>query len=281
MHHIAKFFSGICKILIACLIASGNIQAKTTTLTFGVVPQQAASILSELWIPLLKRVSAQSGVELVFSTAPSIAEFEQRLLQGQYDMAYMNPYHYTVFCQKPGYVAFAKEKDRLIKGIFVVAKDSPIAALSDLADKTVVFPSPAAFAASVLTQAELTQQNIEFTPQYVNSHDSVYQVVEKGIFPAGGGIMRTFESQPDEVKSNLRILYETQAYTPHAFAYNPRISPEIVARVQHSFITAMDDAEGIEILQKLSMKGIVAANDSDWNDIRALHIQLLASMLKD
>lgn len=267
-------------VLLSLLLAC-QVRADTPTLTFGVVPQQSASQLGELWIPLLDRVGTASNVKLVFATAPSIEDFERRLLAGQYDLAYMNPYHYTVFCRKPGYVAFAKEKDRLIKGIFVVARDSPVQSLSDLADETIVFPSPAAFAASVLTQAELHQRGVAFTARYVNSHDSVYQVVAKGLFPAGGGITRTFESQPDALKAQLRILAETGSYTPHAFAYHPRIDPALIQRVQQAFVAVGSDADGMALLQKLSMKGITRARDADWNDIRALNIQLLEPLLKE
>jgi len=78
--------------------------------TFGVVPQQAASEMAETWLPFLAWVSAKSGVTLRFVTAPDIPAFEARLAKGEYDLAYMNPYHYTVFHKKSGYEALAKEK---------------------------------------------------------------------------------------------------------------------------------------------------------------------------
>ena len=61
-------------------------------------------------------------MDIRFTTAPDIPEFERRLLAGRYDLAYMNPYHYTVFSLKPGYIVVAKEKDKLIQGIVVVRK---------------------------------------------------------------------------------------------------------------------------------------------------------------
>ncbi len=81
-------------------------------ITVGVVPQQAASDLAQGWIPLLREVSAVSGCEFRFATAPTITEFEKRLARGEYAIAYMNPYHYVVFHQAAGYLAFAREKDR-------------------------------------------------------------------------------------------------------------------------------------------------------------------------
>ncbi len=79
-------------------------------ITFGIVPQQSAITLANNWGPILKYLSEQTGEEVVFRTAKDIPEFERRVAAGEYDIAYMNPYHYTVFHQKPGYNAIAKQK---------------------------------------------------------------------------------------------------------------------------------------------------------------------------
>ena len=133
--------------------------------TFAVVPQQAASEMAETWSPFLAWVSENSGVELRFVTAPDIPSFEKRLREGAYDFAYMNPYHYTVFHKKPGYKALAKEKDRKLKGILVVHKDSKINSIKELGGSTIVFPSPAAFAASILPRSALMKAGVIHTCQ--------------------------------------------------------------------------------------------------------------------
>ena len=117
--------------------------------TFGVVPQQSSSVLAKKWGPLIQRIGQQSGIDLVYRTAPNIPAFEQNLAAGKYDLAYMNPYHYTVFSKSPGYRAMAKAKDRKIHGILVSHKDSGISSIEELGGKTLAFPSPAAFAASI------------------------------------------------------------------------------------------------------------------------------------
>ena len=83
----------------------------------------------------------------------------------------MNPYHYVVASESPGYQAFAKVADKKIRGIFIVRKDSEISNLEGLSGATLAFPSPAAFAASILPRSELKNRGINFTPKYVNSHD--------------------------------------------------------------------------------------------------------------
>ena len=150
------------------------------TLSMGIVPQQSVSRLAEEWGPLLAEVGRRAGVTLVFRTAPGIPVFEERLAQGDYDLAYMNPYHYVVFHKANGYQAFAREQNRKIRGILVVKKASSYHQLADLKGRTVVFPAPAAFAASILPQAEFGRLHIPVEAKFVASHDSVYRAVAAG-----------------------------------------------------------------------------------------------------
>ncbi|MEM7379056.1 MAG: PhnD/SsuA/transferrin family substrate-binding protein [Pseudomonadota bacterium] len=92
-----------------CFTLSGAIQAETVTLS--VVPQQSASKLARLWTPIVVYLSEKTGHDVRFATAKDIPTFEQRLSEGQYDLAYMNPYHYTVFSAAPGYEAFARQNN--------------------------------------------------------------------------------------------------------------------------------------------------------------------------
>jgi phosphonate transport system substrate-binding protein len=265
-------------VVLACVLHIGAGYAATgaspapASLTFGVVPQQSASTLAQLWTPILQYLSKQTGYSLPFKTAPDIPEFERRLAAGEYDLAYMNPYHYTVFHRSPGYQAFAKEKDRRIQGILVVRKDSPYQRPEDLAGQTLVFPAPAAFAASVLPRVSLTRQGIAFTAKYVASHDSVYLAVAKGLYPAGGGIKRTFDTIAPETRDQLRILWTTDAYTPHAIAAHPRVPAAVVRKVQEAMTAMHQDPQGRALLEASGFQGIAPAQDAEWDDIRALGI---------
>ena len=247
--------------------------AQRPTLTFGVVPQQAASRLAREWGPLLERVSAEVGVSLVFRTAPDIPTFEARCREGEYDFVYMNPYHYTVFHESPGYEAVACREGR-IKGILVVRRGGEVSELDDLDGATIAFPAPLAFAATLLTGAGLREAGIEFEPQYVSSHDSVYLNVAKGLAPAGGGIMRTFRGMDEAVREELEVLWETPGYTPHAFAVHPRVEPGVRASVTAALLGLDDDEAGRALLEPLNVDALRAAVDADWDDIRALRIEV-------
>lgn len=269
-------------ILLLCVLAAGNTQAADPAagadqpaLTFAIVPQQSASKLAKLWSPILKHLSEKSGHRLVFKTAKNIPTFEQRLSQGEYDIAYMNPYHYTVYHDEPGYTAMAKARDKRIKGIVVVHKDSPVQSLEDLAGEQLAFPSPAAFAASILTRSEFQARGVAFEPQYVSSHDSVYRNVASGRMAAGGGVLRTFNNVDPEIRDQLRILWTTPGYTPHAIAVHPRVPAEVVQDIQRALVEMDATAEGSALLESIRLKGLEAAVDGDWDDVRALRITLL------
>ena len=266
--------------LLAILLIS-NSQAETNqqTLTFGIVPQQSAAKLARMWTPLLEYLSTQTGQRLQFSTAPDIPEFERRLANGDYNLAYMNPYHYTTFHRSPGYQAFAKQKDKRLKGIIVVRADSQYQDLREFADQTLAFPSPAAFAASIITRARFSNQEIPITPKYVSSHDSVYRAVAKGIYPAGGGVMRTFNGLEPEIREQLRILWTSDPYTPHALAAHPRVPADTVKSILVAMRQLDNTEQGRQLLKQINFKGIVAANDTDWNDIRKLNLDLLEGLV--
>lgn len=262
------------------LSANPILASNKSLLTFGVVPQQSASKLARLWTPIFNELSRQLGVKIVFRTAPDIPTFEKRLAAGEYDLAYMNPYHYTVFSQKPGYQAFAKARDKQIKGIIVVKKSSGIKNLTELKGHTLAFPSPAAFAASILTRAQFSQSEVPIEPKYVSSHDSVYQTVARGIYPAGGGVIRTLNNVKPEIKEQLTVLWTTRGYTPHAFAAHHRVDTQAVKKIQQAMIKLEQSKAGKQLLGGIKIKGIVAAENRDWDDVRSLQISLLDDLTR-
>jgi phosphonate transport system substrate-binding protein len=248
---------------------------ESLTLSIGIVPQQNATKLARLWTPICNYLSRQTGYRYVFKTAKDIPTFEKRLAAGEYDIVYMNPYHYTVFSIDPGYRAFARETNKRIQGIIVVKKDSAIQSIAELSGKTLAFPAPAAFAASVLPRAYLKTKQIEISPRYVSSHDSVYLTVSKNLYPAGGGIQRTFNNMPESIREQLRILWKTPGYTPHAFAAHPRLAAAVIEDTAGALIAMSTDEKGGKLLENLKFNPIGPARDEDWDDVRGLGIALL------
>lgn len=257
-------------LLMVLCIWSPSVVAQPS-IVFGVVPQQSATKLVQQWQPLLQRWGKFAGVEIKFATARDIPTFEARLMAGAYDIAYMNPYHFTLVNQSPGYTALARAKNKRITGI-IVARRGKSVSLDELQDKTIAFPAPRAFAASIITQSELAQKGIKFTPKYVGSHDSVYLGVLKGLYIAGGGVKRTFESLPSEIKDQLSIIYTTAGYTPHAIAVSNNVDEEITLALRKAISQLNDDPKAQESFTLLNIDGLQLAQDQDWQDVVQLGI---------
>lgn len=244
-------------------------------LTFGVVPQESSSKLAEQWTPLLNYLTEHVGRPVRFATAPDIPTFEKRVINGEYDIAYMNPYHYVEFSDNPGYQAIARETAKRIHGIVVVRQSSDIKTLSDLEGSTIVFPAPAAFAATILVRAELERLGILYTHKFVSSHESVYLNVQKGFALAGGGIERTLNSAQKEGLRGVRVLWRSEGFTPHAIAVNPQLAQEHADRLQRALINLADSESGLEILEGVNFQPLTSAEHPDWDDVRGLGLDFI------
>lgn len=241
------------------------------TYSFGVVPQQDAIKTAQIWGPILNYLSEATGHEFELKTAKDIPAFEAVLAEGGYDFAYMNPYHFVVFHERAAYEAIARRQGNGIRGVVVVAKDSPLQSVADLDGMIVGFPAPAAFAATLINRAEINAAGAQIESRYTRSHDSVYRAVSAGLLVAGGGINRTLNAAPDDVRDSLRILHKTAEYTPHAIASHASVMAPVVAKVKQAF-TEMPAALTESTLR---ISGWVAAQSSDWDDVRSLQLQAI------
>lgn len=261
---------GLLSILLLFVVSSNGYANRSYI--FAIVPQQPPGKLIASWAPVIHHLELESGVNLRLGTKRNIPTFEEACASADFDFVYMNPVHYINFHKEAGYTSIAKARDNKIRGIVVVRKDSPVKKLQELDGKKLAFPSRGAFAASLIPRSVLKKLKIQFTPKYVGSHDVVYNMVADGDIIAGGGVMRTLATTLPAVQNQLRILWTSEAYTPHAFAAHARVPESVVKKIQAALI-GMDQSEhGKELLEKLKIKGIEAAQDSDWNDIRNLDI---------
>jgi phosphonate transport system substrate-binding protein len=248
-------------------------------LTLGVVPQQSPIELMKVWSPIVKYLEKKSGVKVTLKIESSIPKFEKVLYAGGYDIAYMNPYHYTIAHKKQNYIAAVRAKKNIV-GILVVNKNSGITDISKTKGKTFLFPAPNAFAATLLTKYELlTKFNIDVDKSkklhYVNSHDSVYKGIARGIGDVGGGIERTLNALDDKIsKDSLIILYRTQAYPSHPFAFKGSMPKGMKDKFLKLLLNIPKN-----ILKPLRIKKIIKTDDIEYDIVRDIAKRL--SIKKD
>jgi len=247
-------------------------------IVLGVVPQQSPLKLIKVWSPITKYLTESTGIKVTFKTERSIPKFEQELYSGAYDIAYMNPYHYVLAHKKQGYMAKVRAQKN-IKGILVMQKD-PKDKKIDFKNKNYVFPAPNAFAATLVTKYELIKYfGVDIkdlnNAKYVNSHDSVYNYISKGLGDIGGGIERTYNNMKnDKIKSNLRIVYTTKKYPSHPFAFKRSMDKKVQAMLIDALLKMPED-----LLRSLSIKKFIKIDNSEYDNVKNLASKL--SLIKD
>ncbi len=232
--------------------------------TFAVVPQFDQRQLFAVWRPIVDELAKRTGLSFELVSEPKIPVFERKFLRGSYDFAYMNPYHFLKASKSQGYVPLARDRAPL-RGILVVRKDSAATQPSDLNGKVVAFPSPNALGASLLMRADLARlHQVNISPLYVKTHDSVYLHVAKGLVDAGGGVQKTLEQQEPAVRDALRIIYTTRSLPSHPVAAHPRVPKRDREKVRRALLDMATAPEGRMLLGNIPMKQAVSASPADY-----------------
>lgn len=256
-----------------CLLLQFGLARGENSYSFGVVPQFEARELSAVWAPILEQLSQRTGLKLTMKGAPRIPDFEAAFQAGEFDFAYMNPYHAVIAANKQGYIPLVRDATPLY-GVLVVAKDSPFKQVKDLQGKKISFPAPNALGASLLMRADLDSLfKIQFTPLYAQTHTSAYLNTALGVSDASGGVKATFDRQKEDLRDNLRIIYETRKSPSHPVVAHPRVPKAHRLLVQKAFLELAASPDGAALLAKIPMLQAVPASKQEYAQLAKWHLE--------
>lgn len=246
--------------------------------TVAVVPQFPPLVIKRTWMPLIEQVSHVSGVRLQLKFYRSIPEFEDDFLKGSPDFVYLNPYHVIGAVKLQRYIPLLRDGQQQLNGIIVVRKDSAIGSVADLHGGKIAFPSPNAFAASLYLRALLTQkEKIRVSPRYVTTHSNVYRHVLLGKAAAGGGVNKTLDKEPAELRDLLRVIYRTPEAASHPLCAHPRVDRSVRESVSAAIIKLAESREGRELLEGVELTRPVRADyKRDYRRLELLGLERFA-----
>jgi phosphonate transport system substrate-binding protein len=241
---------------------------ETTQYTFGVVPQFDAQKIYAIWHPILNELEKQTGYKFRLAGSPTIPAFEVQFTVGEFDFAYMNPYHALKAAKSQQYVPLVRDIGRTLYGIVVVQKDSPITRIEQLDQKVVAFPAPNSLGASLIPRADFENRfGISIIPRYVQSHSSVYLNVALGRVAAGGGVQKSLSQQDATVREKLKVIYQTRKFSPHPVVAHGRIAPQVREKVKQAFLKLADTEHGRLLLSKIPISKIGPASLADYQPL--------------
>lgn len=244
-----------------------------TLYKFGVVPQFEPRKLSAIWSPILTELEKRTGFKFLMVGSPRIPEFEAEFQAGRYDFAYMNPYHAVVAHSAQKYEPIVRDGAEKLFGIIVIAKDGPIQELAGLNGKTIAFPAPNAFGASLMVRAELDRQHVKYQSLWSQTHTSAYLNVALGKADAAGGIMATLKQQPQAVQDKLRVIYETRRAEPHPVMAHPSVPVADREKVRKAFLEMAATPEGAAMLALVPMRQVVSASFDDYKALNQMGLE--------
>ncbi len=240
----------------------------------GIVPQFDLRRIDSVWRPLLDTLTVRTGMEFRLDVPPNIPAFEKSLMAGEYDLAYMNPYHYLIAHKRQGYVPLVRDHGGNLSGIIVVATDSPISRVEQLNGKVVAFPAPNAMGAALVPRAEFARKfHITVTEKYVKSHSSAYLAVLLNEAAAAGGIPATLAQLPESSRQKLRVLHETEHFPPHPLAAHPRLTTTQRDVIAKAFLALAQTPEGSQHVKEIPMHDPGPASAADYDGLADLDLQ--------
>jgi phosphonate transport system substrate-binding protein len=234
---------------------------------FGVAPQQDPAKVQAMWQPFFKFLEREVGQPFAFETAPSIEEFQKRVLEGRYDIWWGNPLTYVQASKRLGYAAIARDTAR-IAGLLVTLKEDGAKAPSELRGKKIAYAAPDAIGGTLLVQAYLARAGVapdQVQTIYTGSHDAAYRAVLDGQAAAAGGVPRSFNALDPALREKLVVLGRTEEVAPQAFAVHPRLYKSVVTKIQRAMLKLNWAPEGKDILTSIQYKEIVVSNDFDYD----------------
>jgi len=124
---------------------------KSISISFGVYQTDKPTEMYKKFIPIIEYIQndlekkINKPVDIHFSIFNSYDEARKALIQGNIDFVRFGPASYILASEKNQNIKLIamehKKEEKRFKGVFVVAKDSPIKELKDLKEKRFAFGS--------------------------------------------------------------------------------------------------------------------------------------------
>lgn len=244
--------------------------------TFAVLNQRSVNATAALWNPILDWVSRHSGVTLALAMGKTAVETTERTVAGAYDFAYTN-HLFTPERAQLGWRVLARFNRPAIHGVIIVAEASPIASLSALAGKAVVFPSREAMVAYRAPRLALEQAGVRVVERFAGHQEAALQQLASGAADAAGVNEASLHAYAARVAFRTRTLWRSPPFPDLPVMAHPRVPAAIVTRVRSAMLRMANDPQGRRILDDAGALlavtqplAFVAASDADYDVYRRL-----------
>jgi phosphonate transport system substrate-binding protein len=270
-------------VLLACALAF-QARAESHSYDFSPVNQYNLQVSARFWNPIIRYVSARSGVRLNLRLGRTSADTTSYVLAREVDFAFTN-HLFSPEREKMGWTVFGRRDAPPVRSQIVVPADSPVKELQDLAGATVVFPGPEALVAYKASYAELLRRNIPVNVVFAGNMDAAFTQLFAGKARASGANSQLVQNYSGREGKSFRVLWSSAPFNDLALMASPRVPAADLRAVAQAFLGMRQDPEGRRILDAAGELvrapqpvGFVPASDADYASYRAFYAGAPASL---
>ncbi len=245
------------------------------TLTF--LPYLTAGELIKKYTPLVKYLEKHIEIPITLQVSKDYQGHTQQVGEDKLDIAFLGGIPYIKMVAKYGQkrllARYEMHGKPTFQSVIVVANNSPLKTLSELAGQRFAFGDPNSTLSTLVPSYMLKQAGITLEQlkdyEFLKNQPNVVLGVLFGDYAAGAVALEVF----DEYKARgIRALAVSPAVSTHVFVASNSLSGELVKKLQTAFYQLKESPEGQAILSAIGkeMTGFVPVQDSDYDLLRTI-----------
>ena len=244
------------------------------TLRFGVLPDSSPKMIKRRFNLLLRYLEHETGLRIEIIIPKSYSDLTRQFQTKKIDMAFFGGYTFVMTqYETKAEPLVLRDIDLKFSTVFLTRADNLRQSIEDFKGSRLSFGDPLSTSGHIMPRSFLKERNINpekfFSEvKYSGGHDTTVYWVRDGRVDLGAvnsDIMRNMIRDGRLNKNDIRILWETPAYTNYVFAIQPDFNEKLRARLLDSFLALTPRIPAHkEILSALGAGSFLPASNEDF-----------------
>lgn len=218
---------------------------------FSPVNQYGINLTAEYWNPIIDYVAEKSGVKMKLKIGRTSADTTAYVLANEAEFVFTN-HLFSPEREQLGWKVFGRRQTPPVRSQIIVAADSPITSLAQLAGAEVAFPGPEALVAYKVSYAHLLDEKIDVKVVFAGNHDAAFAQLFSGKVKAVGANSQLVDGYVVRENRKVRVLWQSAPFYDLALEVSPRVPEKDAKAVVAAFLGMAKDPTGLAILHKAS-----------------------------
>jgi len=218
---------------------------------FSPVNQYGIQLTAAYWNPIINYVSEKSGVRLQLKLGRTSADTTSYVLAREVEFVFSN-HLFSPEREQLGWSVFGRRQTPPVQGQIVVAAESPLKDLAELAGKDVVYPGPEATVSYKFTYGQLLARGIETRVVFGGNTDGALAQLFSGKAAAAGVNSQLVDGYARRENRKYRVLWSSAPLHDLALMHSAKVPERDLKAVAQAFFGMHKDPAGKDILEQAS-----------------------------